>query len=72
MITHLHLFMMLRAFCYGMVLTGVITALVDYALFNAGVITRRVSLRGCLMIGLLWPLFILLLVNLVWRFRKHV
>ncbi|EDL8063727.1 hypothetical protein CTA21_16375 [Salmonella enterica] len=69
MITYLHLILMLRAYCFGMVTTGVLTALVDSALFNAGHITRRVSLRGCFVIGFLWPLFILLLVALLWRLR---
>ncbi|EDZ0839889.1 hypothetical protein GJ904_17600 [Salmonella enterica] len=72
MITSLHLFLMFRAYCYGMVGTGVITALVDSALFNAGFITRRVTIRGCFVIGFLWPLFLLLLVALLWRLRKQV
>ncbi|EPT1451887.1 hypothetical protein ACVOZ6_003475 [Escherichia coli] len=71
MIAHLHVFLMLRAYCFGMVTTGVITALVDSVLFNAGHITRRVSLRGCFVIGLFWPLFILLLITLLMRFRKR-
>ncbi|EIP9221044.1 hypothetical protein LT875_002491 [Salmonella enterica] len=71
-ITYLHLILMLRCYSFGMVFTGVATALVDSGLYNAGHITRRVSLRGCFIIGLLWPLFILLLAALLWRLRKHV
>ena len=46
----------------GMVGTGLFTAIVDNWLFRSGRITRRVSKRGCLMMGALWPAFLFLMV----------
>lgn len=67
-----HLYCLARAYSYGMIGTGLITALVDHCLFSMGRITRRVSLRGCFVIGLLWPLFIILLVEMLWKLRKQL
>ncbi|EON2338989.1 hypothetical protein ACLLKL_001958 [Escherichia coli] len=59
-----------RDYATGMVVTGIFAAVVDYGLFAIGAITRKISFRGCFIMGLLWPLFIILLVHLVWKHRK--
>ncbi|EAM1616274.1 hypothetical protein EU642_21805 [Salmonella enterica] len=62
---------LMREYAIGMVGTGVLAAVVDHYLFYSGAITRKLTLRGCFLMGLLWPLFILLLVTLICPFRKR-
>lgn len=56
---------LVREYAIGMVGTGIAAAIVDHCLFVTGAITRKLSLRGCFIMGLFWPLFILLLVTIV-------
>lgn len=63
----LHLYKFARIYCLCMIGTGILTSLVDHALYEFGAITRRVTLRGCFVIGLFWPLSILLLGHLLWK-----
>lgn len=67
-----HFYLLARMYAEGMVFMGFITAIIDHFLFRAGHITRRVTLRGCFVMGLLWPLFLLLLINIVWNLRKKL
>ncbi|ECN9265165.1 hypothetical protein ACLMYS_003820 [Salmonella enterica] len=64
------LFNLARDYAIGMVGTGIVAAVVDYSLFTMGAITRKISFRGCLIMGLFWPLFIILLVHLAWKHCK--
>ena len=56
-----------RMYALLMCVCGVVFVLVDGWLFHAGAITRRLTMRACLMMGLLWPVFIFLLGYLLWR-----
>ncbi|EAB4417334.1 hypothetical protein D7B12_18050 [Salmonella enterica] len=67
-----HFYLMARMYCVGMVGMGVLIALIDQVLFRFGLITRRVTMRGCFVIGLFWPLFIFLLGVMLWRLRKQL
>jgi hypothetical protein len=53
-----------------MVGTGVLASIVDHCLYRMGVITQRMKVRGSFIMGLLWPLFILLLAGLIWTTTK--
>ncbi|EKK5568034.1 hypothetical protein PN823_004454 [Enterobacter hormaechei] len=65
-----HIYTLVRAYSCGMVLIGLLSAIIDHVLFTLGHITRRVSLRGCFVMGLLWPLVCLLLTSVLWSLRK--
>lgn len=56
-----------REYATGMVCTGALAAIVDHVLFTLGVITRKITLRGCLVMGLFWPFFLILLFVLIWK-----
>ncbi|EDY2029985.1 hypothetical protein GTB64_004427 [Salmonella enterica] len=62
---------LLREYAVGMVATGVIASVVDHTLYRMGAITRKITLRGCFIMGLFWPLFILLLGALIWKTKKR-
>ncbi|ENE5752143.1 hypothetical protein ACFLMW_003789 [Salmonella enterica] len=64
------LFNLARDYAAGMVVTGIFAAVVDYCLFTMGAITRKISFRGCFIMGLFWPLFIILLAHLAWKHSK--
>ncbi|EAO3414773.1 hypothetical protein D0Q53_20825 [Salmonella enterica] len=59
-----------REYAIGMVGTGMLAAVVDYGLYVIGAITRKITLRGCFVMGLFWPLFLIMLCVLIWRHRK--
>ncbi|EIW6162766.1 hypothetical protein MF451_003763 [Salmonella enterica subsp. enterica serovar Saintpaul] len=59
-----------RDYATGMVATGILASVVDYYLYRIGAITRKITLRGCFIMGLFWPLFVLLLLALIWRTRN--
>lgn len=63
--------LLLHEYAIGMVSTGVLAAVVDHFLYRIGAITRKLTARGCFVMGLLWPLFILLLVGLLWNMTKR-
>ncbi|ECB1886166.1 hypothetical protein EVG80_15085 [Salmonella enterica subsp. enterica serovar Mississippi] len=63
---------LVREYAIGMVGTGIAAAIVDQILFCTGAITRKLTLRGCFIMGLFWPLFILLLVTVVLPLRKKI
>lgn len=59
-----------REYASGMVCTGVLASVVDFGLYRIGVITRKITLRGCLIMGLFWPLFLIMLIVIVWKHCK--
>lgn len=59
-----------REYATGMVCTGFFASVVDYGLYRMGVITRKITLKGCLIMGLFWPLFLIVLIGLVWKYRR--
>lgn len=61
----------LRVYCVLMCLTGVISIMVDGWLYAIGAITRRLNARVCLLMGLLWPVFLVMLGVLLWKTRPR-
>lgn len=63
-------FCVVELYALVMVVAGMAAAIIDCWLYRKGTITRRLSPRGCFIMGLLWPVFVVMLFILAWKKKR--